>query len=195
MTLQNGYAINGANPVTVGGTGTAAKYFPAPSGQIGVSGVTPSATSAQGQLPIFGNNRANGQPVRIAAAGNFEVGAGGACPNVLIELVANTGTILAPVYKVLGSTGQLTVQNLTGTLYPWSIVLDGNGDSGSGIFQGRYTAVVDGVAENSTPKATDNLLTGINFASEPPFGLVVRVTFSVSEAGNQANMYAFYYEA
>ena len=200
----NNWQISGQFPVTVGGTGLTAKYFPAPSGQIGVTGTAPSSSNAAGQLAVPGGNRLNGQQFTIQATGNYEVGSGGACPNVTIDLVANTGTIASPSYTVLGSSGAVTAQNLTGTFYDWSIRAAVNGSTGSGLLQGIYTAVVDGVIENSTPKALDHTLTGLVFGvtattqstpnglgTDPVFGLLVRVTFSVSESGNSANMFEF----
>src|ERR1035437_5635154 len=86
----NNWQVSGQYPSTIGGTGIGRKFFPAPSNQIGVVGVAPSATSSAGQLNIEGRNILNGYPFAIKAAGNFEVGSGGACPNVLIEVVANT---------------------------------------------------------------------------------------------------------
>jgi len=195
------WQINGANPVTVGGTGVTAKYFGAPSGQIGVAGTAPSATSAVGQLNVPGGNRLNGQRFTIQATGNFEVGSGGACPNVLIELVANTGTLTSPTYTVLANSGELTVQALTGTYYDWSINAAVNGSNQSGTLQGSYSVLVDNTSENTSPHTLDHVLTGLVFgptaganptpSTDPVFGLLVRVTFSVSEAGNSANLFEF----
>src|SRR5215472_12462330 len=122
------WLINGANPVTVGGTGTTAKYFPAPSGNFTAgASVAPSSTNATGQLPVPGGNRVNGTTFNIRAAGNFEVGSGGACPNVTIEIVANTGTVLSPTYTVIMTSGAITAQNLTGTFYDWYFDADVQG--------------------------------------------------------------------
>ena len=205
--MANAFAnwqVSGTYPSTVGGTGVTAKYFPAPSGQINIAGTAPSSTSAAGELSVPGRNILNGQQFTIKATGNFEVGSGGACPNVLIELVANTGTISSPTYTVLASTGEITAQNLTGTFYDWAIEASVNGSTQSGLLQGSYRAIVDGTVVNSTPKALDHTLTGLVFGptaaqaqssnqsqTDPVFGLLVRVTFSVSEAGNSANLFEF----
>ena len=154
--MANAFAnwqVSGTYPSTVGGTGVTAKYFPAPSGQINIAGTAPSSTSAAGELSVPGRNILNGQQFTIKATGNFEVGSGGACPNVLIELVANTGTISSPTYTVLASTGEITAQNLTGTFYDWAIEATVNGSTQSGLLQGSYRAIVDGTVGNSTPKA------------------------------------------
>jgi hypothetical protein len=188
-TVLNNYQISGAFPSTVGGVGSTAKYFPAPSGQIGVTGSTPSATSAAGQLLVPGNNRLNAQIFEVYAAGNFEVGSGGACPSVTIDIQANTGTVASPSYHTLATSGAITTQNLDGVFYPWYFKLELEGDSASGLLQGRYVGAVNDVLIAST--IIGSTLSGLNFATEPVFGLVARVTFSVSEAGNSANMYQF----
>jgi len=195
------WQVSGPFPVTVGGTGTTAKYFPAPSGLINTTGTAPSSSSAAGQLPVPGGNRLNSQQFTIKATGNFEVGSGGACPNVLLEVVANTGTVSSPTYTVLANSGEITAQNLTGTFYDWAFELNCNGSNGSGTLQGSYRCIVDGTVVNSTPKALDHTLTGLVFGpttstpnqtgTDPVFGVLVRVTFSVSETGNSANMYEF----
>jgi len=170
---------------------------------INTTGTAPSSTSAAGQLPVPGGNRLNGQQFGIKATGNFEVGSGGACPNVLIELVANTGTITSPTYTVIAGSGQITAQNLTGTFYDWSIDATVNGSTGSGTLQGKYVIVADGTVVKSNT-ALDHTLSGLvwgptatnvstpnGLGTDPVFGLLVRVTFSVSESGNSANMYEF----
>lgn len=202
-TPFNNWPISGTYPVTVGGTGTTAKYFPVPSGQIGITGTAPSSTNAFGQLAVPGGNRLNGQQFEIRATGNFEVGSGGACPNVKIDLVANTGTITSPTYTVIANSGQITAQNLTGTWYDWALTAVVNGSTQSGTLQGRYTFAADGAVQKSNT-ALDNTLTGLVFGptaaiaqsanqatTDPVFGLLVRVTFSVSEPGNSANMFEF----
>ncbi len=210
MQTVNNFQINGSSPVSVGGTGVAAKYFPAPSGQINVTGTAPSATNAAGQLAVYGGNRLNGTPFRIIAAGNYEVGSGGACPNVLIEIIANTGSITTPTYTVLCSSGQLTPQNLTGVFYPWYFEATVQGDTQSGLLQGRYSMVADAIVEKNnvtldntlsklvfgpTPLVNPNAPTPNATGSDPVFGLLVRVTYSVSEVGNAANMFNFSYES
>jgi hypothetical protein len=194
MSVFNNYQISYSNPVTVGGTGTAPKYFQPPSGNFstGVGAYTgPSASTGSGQLAVPGDNQLNGQRFNITAAGDFEVGSGGACPSVTIDLVANTGTVPAPVWTIIASTGAVTTQSLTGVFYPWYISADVQGTTASGIIQGTFSAVVDNVLQNSTPKVILATLSGLNFFNNPVFGLAVRVTFSVSESGNSANMYQF----
>lgn len=187
------YQVNGNFPVTVGGTGTAIKYFPAPSRNFTAgAGLTPSSTNANGQLNVPGNNRLNAQWFEVVAAGNFEVGAGGACPSVTIGVYAQTSAILtSPSYTLLATTGAITTQNLDGVFYPWVIQMQLEGDSGSGLLQGRFSSIVNNVNTSTQNIPLSSNLSGLNFAAEPVFGLVVGVTFSVSEAGNSANMYEF----
>ena len=194
----NNWQVSGQYPSTIGGTGIGRKFFPAPSNQIGVVGVAPSATSSAGQLNIEGRNILNGYPFAIKAAGNFEVGSGGACPNVLIEVVANTAGLGAtPSFTTLMSSGTITAQNLTGTWYDWFFEGKVVGTTQSGTLTGVYTGVVDGnlVRDNVL---IDHNLSGLVFGSsspatstDPVFGLLVCVTFSVSETGNSANLYQF----
>jgi hypothetical protein len=203
MPVFNNYQINGANPVTVGGLGVTPKYFPAPSGNFTAGpATTPNATNATGQLAIHGDNTLNGQRFSIEASGNFEVGAGGACPSVRFDLQANTGTLVVPIYTTIATSGAITAQTLTGQFYPWSMVVNLTGDTQSGTISGTQTWVVDNTVSASNGALT-SVLAGLNFnptqqvpavngqPNAPVFGLVMRVTFSVSEPGNSANMFLF----
>ena len=206
MSVVANWQINGANPSTVGGTGIAAKYWTYPSGNFtsGVS-VSPSASSAVGQLPVRGDNQFNGQRFTIAAAGDFEVGNGGACPSVTIDIQANTGTTIAPIYTTIATSGAITAQTNTNLLYPWFVGITLVGTTGAGTLSGTQTWSVDNtVSVNNGPLT--NVLAGLNFNPtqqvpavngqpySPVFGLVARITFSVSEPGNKANLYMFQVE-
>ena len=191
------YSINGANPSTVGGTGAAIKYFPnLPGPSIGVSNLTPSATSAAGQLLVPGSNRLNGQPFHIFAAGNFEVGAGGGSSTVTITLNANTGTVSTPVYtKIAGSTAYAT-EALDGVFYPFCLDVLVQGDSQSALIQGNQTVYIDNTQNVAGSTVLTSSLAGLlpatgAFANEPPFGLVLGITFGTSESGNSANLFRF----
>ena len=191
-TIAN-YSINGAVFSTVGGTGTAIKYFPnQPGPSIGVANTTPSATSAAGQLLVPGSNRLNGQPFSVLAAGDITAGSGGGSTTITVAIYANTGTVSSPTYTTLG-TGAFSAEVVDGVAYPFNIELKMQGSTLSGIVQGSQTVYIDNVSEASG--ALTHALTGINFASEPPFGLVCGVTFGTSESGNTANLYRFSVEA
>ena len=196
------YSVNGANPSTVGGTGTGIKAFPnLPGPSIGVANATPVLTgsnttsNAKGQLDVPGSNRLNGQIFHVLASGNFEVGSGGACPNVTIALYANTGTknvgaTGGAVITAIATSGAITAQSLDGVFYPWYIDATLQGDTQSGIVQGSFAGMVDGTSIASATLSAN--LSGVNFSTaEPAFGLIVGVTFSVSEPGNSANLFSF----
>jgi hypothetical protein len=203
MAVLNQWQINGANPVTVGGTGITAKYFTQPSGNFtqGPS-TTPNSTNATGQLAVRADNQLNGQQFHVIAAGNFEVGAGGACPSFTLEMVANTGTPTSPTYTVIASSTAITVQANLGVFYPWQMEAYINGDTLSGTINGHYDYTIDNTYTSN--QALKSVLSGLNFFSGggsttppvvgvglPVFGIVMRVTFGVSEPGNSANMYQF----
>lgn len=185
--VVNNLLINGASGVTVGGTGTAIKYFPTvPGASIGVN------STSNGYLRVPGNNAANGQRLSVRAGGNFEVGAGGTCPTVTLALypvtfVGTVGTIGATAIVSYAST----LQNLTGTNYPFALNAELCGDSGSGLVQILSGQIlVDGTNTAATPGLVTGL-TAINFANSIPFGVVMAVTFSVSESGNSATLFQF----
>ena len=191
------YQVNGSNPSTVGGSGigTSIAYFPnQPGPSIGVANVTPSATSAKGQLLVPGSNRLNGQPFHVLASGNFEVGAGGSSASVTITLRANTGTVSSPVYTTIAASNAFAGEGLDGVFYPWQMDVLIQGDSQSNLIQGSYTTQFDNAAVTSTTALNSSLSTLLPanaFANEPPFGLVLGVTFSASETGNSANLFNF----
>lgn len=179
------------------GRGTTPKYFGAPSGNF-TSGVstTPSSTNAFGQLPVRGDNEFNGQRFIVEASGDFQVGNGGACPSVTFDLQANTGTITTPVYTTIATSGAVTAQTNTNVAYPWAVAVTITGTTAAGTISGTQTWVVDNTVGVSNGALT-SVLSGLNFLGGgalnnlPVFGLVMRVTFSVSEPGNKANMYLF----
>lgn len=195
QTIAN-YSINGANPSTVGGTGTAQKYFPnLPGPSIGVSNLTPSSTSAAGQLLVPGSSRLNGQEFVVKASGNFLVGTGGGSSTVQFKLSANTGTVASPSYTVIAQSTAFATEALDNTYYPWNMSVVLEGDTLSGIVQGTQGWLMDGTVNVSPVTGLTANLSGVSFGPEPPFGLVISVTFGTSESGNAANMYRFSIEA
>lgn len=191
--------VNGAQGVTVGGTGTAIKYFPfVPGSSIGVN------SSNNGYLLIPAGNIVNGQRLSIRATGNFAVGdLTGPCPTVTIGLYPVTftgGLSTASIGSTAIVSAVSTTQANINAVYPWALIVDMAGDSASGLVQTLSGAIViDGVNTSATAGLTTGL-TKINFApgttlpasgQVAPFGLVVGVTFSVSEAGNTATLYQF----
>ena len=184
--------VNGSNPVTVGGTGTGRKVFPyTPGPSIGAAPTTSSPFYGVGVIPMPSANALNGQLFEVLAAGNFEVGSGGTCPSVTIDLLAATSTanLAAGTYTTLATSGAITAQNLTGVFYPWYLKFNLQGDNGSGVLQGNGLFIVDSTSVVKTTLTSN--LSSVNFNANIPFYLAVGVTFSVSESGNSANMYQF----
>jgi hypothetical protein len=194
--------INGQNPVTVGGTGTTTKFFPAvPGSGIGVT------STKNGFLFVPDNNEANAQRLNVTASGNFTIGSGATTsPAVTIGLYPVTFTGSAQINSnpsALGLTSTASIgatpilsatfagaSDLTG-FYPWALTCDLQGDSSSGLVQLLSgSIVIDGTGTASTIGLVSGL-SGINFATVAPYGVVVGVTFSVSDPGALANMYQF----
>lgn len=224
------YLINGASPVTVGGTGTTIKYFGGPPGanlwNAGAPGVNtgqssnqrgfvPSATTNLGALAVPGNNELNGQLFTVRASGNILFGAGEASTTGIITLALSNALATAPPNYQTLNTLTLTNQANDSVYYPWTIAVDLQGDTFSGILQAWKTdnSMINGVAGAS---GVSGPFTGINFVGlgappliQPPytgfaeplpsfpapaFFLVVGVTWGVSNALNTANMYEFQVE-
>jgi hypothetical protein len=188
------FGVNGQFPSVIGGTGTTVKYFPRLLGSsIGVQSVAPSATSNAGQLAVEGTNRLNGQLFYVYATGSVVSGSGAASEGVEIALYAQTAAPGAsPSYTKIATTANVALNpTVDGVANSFSLSAQLYGDSASGILGGFYLAQYSGVVKNSSPKALEANLSSINFATEPPFGLVVGVTFNVSNAGNSASLYQF----
>jgi hypothetical protein len=193
------FQVNGLFPSVVGGTGASAKYFPRNmaynAGATWVaSPLTPSSTSPVGALWVPGDNKLNGQQFNVRATGNFTAGSSASSETVTIQLFAVTGTQASPTYTAMGSTGAFAPP-VDGVAHSFALNFSLYGDTGSGIVGGQYVAEVDGLKQNSTP-GNATALTGINFGSGntalyqgAPFGLVVGVTFSISNAANTASLY------
>lgn len=203
MGVIKNYLINGAAPVTVGGAGTTVKYFanvPGSaawlSGVTGVNtgitsntqGVTPSATDNTGALQVPGNSVLNGQAFRASASGNILFGAGEASTTGKVGMyLSNALPGATPSYQTLIEL-TLTNQAQDGVYYPWTLAIDFEGDTQSGILQMVKSGSINGTATTATQVTA---LTGISFATDPAFSLVIGVTFGASNAGNLASMFQF----
>ena len=210
MFIIQDFGVNGQFPSTVGGTGTAIKYFGRnaafAAGATWTSPATPSSTNANGALIVPADNKLNGQLLEVVASGAFlPSSAITSSETVKVELYAVTGTLTSPTYTRLAGIGAFA-PGVDGIWYNFSfdVTLQGNNDSG--IVGGSYTAVVNNSFSNSggtnAQVALDNSLTGIVFGQSGtvnavpgalggPFGLVVGVTFSQSDAGNKGKLYDF----
>ena len=203
MAVERDFQVNGLNPVSVGGTGTAVKYFPrllsaSASPLLGSAPSTPSSTNPAGMLVVPAQNELNGQEFRVVAVGNYLMGASAGSETVTVALYAVTGSLASPVYTAIASTGAVTpTPNVDGIQHSWRLSAKVSGDTLSGILGGSYEAFDNGVLQNSTPKQTvavsglDFGVGNVNLGIGVVLGLVVGVTFSVSNAQNAAKMYEF----
>lgn len=189
--ILNDFQVNGLFPSSVGGTGTTIKYFPRPVGvgsTFNTPSTAPSSSSASGQLVVPGNNELNGQQFTVQASGTIGNDTGDPSGTFDVTVYANTGTVTAPNYIVLATTGIFT-PTIPGA-QSWAIRINLEGDSLSGLCGGDYAAYVNGAKQGTPPTATA-VLSGINFASASPFGLVVGVQFGTSDASNKATLTQF----
>lgn len=204
MGVIKSYHVNGAVGVSVGGTGTAIKYFadiPGPAGWLSGnasvnteiisnsgSGQTPSATNNAGGLLVPGNSELNGQAFRAVAAGNILFGSGEVSTTGKVGMyLSNVAAGVTPAYQTLIEL-TLTSQAQDSVYYPWLLQVKMEGDTLSGILQLNKSGAINGTQTQGTQVTA---LTGISFASDPAFTLVVGVTFGATDAGNLANMYQF----
>jgi len=204
MQVVADFQVNGLFPATVGGTGTTVKYFPRNvASAAGASWVaapaTPSSTSPVGALWVPGDNKLNGQHFRVNVSGSAIAGASAGSETVTFGLYAVTGSLASPTYTLLNSSAVLTPA-VDGVQHNFSIVADMFGNTDSGIVGGSQYTVIDNTVTATAALASS--LTGINFGSgntslyqAAPFGLVVGVTFSVSNSANAAKLYQFNIEA
>lgn len=186
--------INGANPVTVGGSSTSVQYFPAlPGASIGV-------TSANyGWIAVPGSNRANGQVLSVRAVGNAIAPNDGTSPTFTVGLYATLNpTILSNSMNLPSSPSIVTLATQTHAAaglgivaFPWQFTATLNADNTSGLLQTVSSALIDGTLEGPTAGTTQS---GVNMAASIPFALVIGVTFSQSSSANSASMYQFILE-
>ncbi|SRR6266480_1377381 len=205
MSVIADFQVNGLNPSTVGGVGTAAKYFPRVLGtSIGNFSAAPSATSAAGQLVVPAFGELQGQKFRVIAAGDVLPFTGGGTYNV--DIVANTGTVASPTYAVLATTGAITLASATAVNFSLEANLSGTNNAGatpgklSGWFWGAQNDTAIAITQVGATLATIATAapTGLDFVKGQAVptagivvGLVARVTFSVSLAQNFARLYQF----
>lgn len=210
MQVIQDFGVNGAFPSTVGGTGTAIKYFGRnaafAAGATWTSPATPSSTSAAGAMIVPADLKLNGQLMEIVASGAFLPSAAiSSSETVKVELYAVTGTQSSPTYTLLADINGGFAPGTDGIWYNFSFDVELQGNNRSGIVGGFYTSTVNnGSSGNPTRNnvSLQNSLTGISFGNltnanaQPsslggPFGLVVGVTFGQSDAGNKAELYEF----
>jgi hypothetical protein len=203
MQTVSNLLLNGNTPVTVGGTGTTAKFFPpVPGPSINV------ASSKVGYIYPQGNNASNNQLLHVIAMGNVTPDPTIACPTFKLELVLSTNyTAASPTYTSICDT---TARNLGGgtgeqlATQPWMLECWLQGDNTSGLVQGKWVYELDNTFEAGTAgdfSILTNAVTGVNMSApagttgtsgaNAPFALAVRATFGTTGAGNTASMYQF----
>lgn len=197
MSVIADFQVNGLNPSTVGGVGTAAKYFPRVLGSsIGNFSAAPSAASAAGQLTVPAFGELQGQKFKVLLAGDVLPFTGGG--NFTIELVANTGTVAAPTYAAIASTGAITLASATAVNWFLEVSLVGSNNAGAtpGLLSGNFFGSQNNT--NIALTAITNPPNGLDFVKGQAapgqggvLGLVARATFSVSLAQNFARLYQF----
>lgn len=171
-------AANLNGPPVVNNTGvTTIQIFPA--------FVNLAATTVALSLAVPGSTRFNGKKMLVRAAGFATVG--GTSPT--LNLVLQSGTSLTSgsntTLATLGSAQAVT----TSASYPWMLEAILEGDSTTGKLQGAFSIILNNVV--SAWAALSNGLTGLNFATEPVFNLVIGVTFGVANAANTATLTDF----
>jgi len=189
MSVLNDFLVNGSNPSVVGGTGTTVKYFPRLFGGFDVQSTAPSATSNAGQLVVPGNNTLNAQWFDVLVGGRILSGVADSSVTAKVSLYAQTAAAGAtPSYTEIATTGLLTAP-LENTSYAFGLKVSLFGESASGVVRGFQSGILG--ANNISAGNLTNNLSAINFANAAPFGLVVGVTYSNSDAGNAGYLNQF----
>jgi hypothetical protein len=203
------FMVNGSNPSKVGGTGSTVKYFPRPlpgfagaasAGPGGSLPTTPSSTSAVGALFLPAQNVYNGQQLSVLATGSFGSDTGDPSGTVTVKLYCVTGSLTSPTYTAIASTTGFTPTYAAAE--SWALTANLYGDSNSGTLGGEYSAYIQGALNNSTPKTSDAVITGLNFNTGNSAlqqgtvcGFVIGVTFGTSDASNTASLFQFTIES
>lgn len=212
MQVVQDFGVNGQFPSTVGGTGTAIKYFGRnaafAAGATWTSPATPSSSNANGALIVPADNKLNGQVLDVIASGAFLPSAAiTSSETVKVELYAVTGTFASPTYTLLADISGGFAPGVDGIWYNFYFDVELQGNNRSGIVGGFYSSIVNNGSSGNPQRnnvALQNSLTGIVFGTQTPatpnqvpgalggpFGLVVGVTFGQSDAGNKAELYEF----
>lgn len=199
MGVVSSYEVSAAFPSTVGGTGTAIKYFfsnPPQSlwnvGQPGVNspaqssqlGQVPSSTSALGQLPfpmglssMVGAGKLVGTRLRMYMSGSAS---SATTPTIQPVIQLNSGTVSSPSYSSIALPAASAALTANKPVY-FSISVDAAFDYNAGNFNGSFKAYYASAAAG-TPLATyvseatlSATVTGLALgqAAAPPAGVGV----------------------
>lgn len=180
MSVLSDFQVNSLNPSKVSGTGTGDFYFPRPNGSLFTSPVTPSASSAAGQLAYPGENTLNGQWARIVAAGSVTTSQSS---TVILTLLANHGTVTTPSYVTLAT---VTTSAVATASTNWFFAVDVIADSESKTLNGNYYGSADGSLVDWTAFTT---VTAVDPSASVPFGIVMKVAFGTGSTANSAKLY------
>lgn len=200
MSVIQDFGVNGSFGVTVGGTGTSVKYFPAPLGaSIGSNAAVPSTTNMASMLKVPGQNRLNGQNFTVNVTGNMLSPTGGGGDTATIALYGVTCTT-AGTYVITSIATTASATLAAGTAQSFAIKAVLFGDTTSGKVGGSYAPYLQGVL--GTSATTSAVLSSVNFNSgnvllpgSAPFGLVVGITFGTGTASNTATLTEFSIDA
>ena len=189
MSVIADFLVNGLNPSTVGGAGSTVKYFPRLFGGFNVESIAPSATSNAGQLTVPGMSELEAQWFTVLVGGSILSGVADSSVTAKVSLYAQTAALGAtPSYTEIATTGFFTAP-LEQTSYAYGLKVDLLGSTKSGVVRGFQSGIFG--ANNIAAGNLTNNLSSISMASSQPFGLVVGVTFSNSDAGNSASLNQF----
>src|SRR5579859_5328655 len=134
------FGVNGQFPSTVGGTGSTVKYFgrnvPSAAGASWVAAPsTPSASSPVGALWVPGDNKLNGQLMTVTATGDFTPASNATSETVTVSLYGVTGSLAAPTYTILATTGAYS-PGVDGIAYGFNFWVELFGTNNTGIVGG-----------------------------------------------------------
>jgi hypothetical protein len=147
----------------------------------------------------------NGQQFDVLASGWFGSDTGDPSGTVTVQLYVVTGTLLAPVYTSIATTGAIVPSN---AIEPWGLSAQLVGASTpvvapatpNGLLIGSYEGYARGTF--TSPIIVTNVVAGLDFLVGNPLlaqgavlGFVVGVTFGTSDATNKAALSEFTIES
>lgn len=207
MGVIKAFSVSGLVPSQINPQGTTVVYFPDLPGanlwNVGASGINagvssqfkglqPSSTNNAGGMQVPGNSVLDGQRFDVLLSGDVLFGAGEASTTAKVGLyLSNVAPGVSPAYSTIYEM-TLTNQAADAVYYPFTMAVNMEGDTDSGILQlnvGAFSQINGGAGGGTVgPKSA---LTGISFAVDPAFTLVVGVTFGAANAGNISRLKQF----
>lgn len=153
------------------------------------SALTPTQAAV---LNIQGSSRMEGKRFTVRASGRVTFGTT-STPTINFGMYSGT-SLTSTNNTLLGALGSAASQTVSTTV-PFSYQADLQGDSTSGIVQGKFGMIINNIvtADAQITSNSNAGLTGVNFASEPALQFVFAVTFGVSDVKNLAVLDEFGY--